>query len=91
MNLLFWALTVGTVGKVLLGIGVIIVHHKMAEERIINQEVLGSFRLEHIITIMGLIMIVIGYGMEIYFYNLTSMLTCVGQECAQGASAVISQ
>ncbi len=91
MNLLFWALTIGTLGKVLLGIGVLFVHHKMAEERIIDLDVLKSFRLEFVLTIFGIFLIVAGYGMELYFYDMVSMLTCTGDECALSAAAILAK
>lgn len=91
MNLLFWALTIGTLGKVLLGIGVLFVHHKMAEERIIDLDVLKSFRLEFVLTIFGIFLIVAGYGMELYFYDMVSMLTCTGDECALSAAVILAQ
>lgn len=91
MNLLFWALTVGVIGKVLLAVGVLIAHTQLAHERIVDQLVLKSFRLEHTLTIAGIILIVAGYGMEIYFYNFVSMLTCFGTDCALNAAAILSQ
>lgn len=82
MNILFWGLTIGVIGKVLLALGVIIAHSQLAHERRIDLLVIKSFRLELIITIIGLIMIVCGYFMEIYFYGLTPLLTCEGNTCA---------
>ena len=91
MNLLFWGLTIGTIGKVLLGVGVIIAHHQLAHERRVDQAVLRSFRIEHILTVTGIIFMVAGYGLEVYFYNLVSMLTCIGENCALSAAAILSQ
>jgi hypothetical protein len=91
MNLLFWGLTIGIIGKVMLGVGVLIAHSKLAHERRIDQAVLRSFRTEHILTITGIILMVAGYGMEIYFYDLVTMLTCFGEECALSASVPLSQ
>ena len=91
MNLLFWALTVGVTGKVLLAVGVLIAHTQLAHERVVDQLVLKSFRLEHTLTIVGLILIVAGYLMEIYFYNFISLLTCFGNDCALNAAAILSQ
>jgi hypothetical protein len=91
MNLLFWGLTIGTIGKILLGAGVLIAHTELAHERRIDQLVLKSFRLEHSLTIAGLILIVAGYAMEIYFYDFFYMLTCYGTDCVLPASAVMSQ
>ncbi len=82
MNILFWGLTIGTAGKVLLAVGVIIAHSGIVKERKIDSEVLRGFKIEHTITILGLIMIVLGYFMEIYFYGFTPFLTCSGAECS---------
>lgn len=91
MNLLFWGLTIGVVGKILLGIGVLIAHSKLVHEQTINYLVLKSYRTEHFLTITGLVMIVVGYGMEIYFYDFVEMLTCSGSDCALTATAILSQ
>ena len=82
MNILFWGLTIGTIGKVLLAVGVIIAHSGIVKEMKIDSEVLRSFRIEHTITIIGVILIIVGYMMEIYFYGYTPFLTCEGQECS---------
>ena len=91
MNLLFWGLTVGVIGKALLAIGVLIAHTELAHERKIDQLVLKSFRIEHSLTIAGLVLIVVGYGMEVYFYDFISLLSCHGEDCAVAASAIMSQ
>jgi hypothetical protein len=91
MNILFWGLTLGAIGKVLLGVGVLIAHSKLVHEQQINYLVLKSYRTEHLLTILGLILVIIGYFMEIYFYDFLSMLTCFGEDCALGASVILSQ
>jgi uncharacterized membrane protein YidH (DUF202 family) len=82
MNILFWGLTIGTIGKVLLAVGVIIAHSGIVKEQRIDSEVLRSFKIEHTITIIGVILIVVGYILEIYFYGYTPFLTCTGAECS---------
>ncbi|MEK7462520.1 MAG: hypothetical protein AAB618_03000 [Patescibacteria group bacterium] len=82
MNILFWGLTIGTAGKVLLGIGVIIAHSSLVKERKIDLVVLRGYRIEHTITVIGLLLIVLGYFMEVYFYGFTPFLTCSGAECS---------
>ena len=82
MNILFWGLTIGTLGKVLLGIGVIIAHSSLIKERKIDLAVLRGYRIEHTITLIGLLLIVLGYFMEVYFYGYTPFLTCSGTECS---------
>lgn len=91
MNLLFWGLTISVIGKVMVAIGVLIAHSELAHERKIDKRVLRSFRLEHTLTVTGLILIVGGYLMEIYFYDFVSMLTCTGADCALNASVILSQ
>lgn len=86
MNILFWGLTIGVIGKVLLATGVLIAHGSLAKEKKIDQVVLRGFRIEHTITIIGLILIVMGYFMEIYFYGYTPFLTCSGTECSAAVS-----
>lgn len=87
MNILFWGLTIGALGKVLLGVGVMIAHTSLVKEKRIDVAVLKGYRIEHALTVIGLIMIVVGYFMEIYFYGFTPFLTCSGAECS---AAIIS-
>lgn len=93
MNLLFWGLTISMIGKVMLATGVLIAHSELAHEKRIDSLVLKSFRIERILTITGLLLIVGGYAMEVYFYGLdTTLLTCVGNECAAAVpTAIYSQ
>ena len=79
------------IGKVMLGVGVLIAHSELAQEKIVDQQVLRSFRIERVLTIVGLLLIVGGYGLEIIFYNFFDMLTCFGEECVMEAAAVLSQ
>ena len=81
MNLLFWALTVGVIGKVLLAIGVLFAHSKIAREQKIDQLVLRGFKIEHTLTVTGIILIVAGYFMEIHFYEFISLIDCHGEQC----------
>lgn len=90
MNILFWGLTIGTIGKVLLGVGVMIAHSSLVKEKRIDMAVLRGYRIEHTITVIGLIMIVVGYFMEVYFYGYTPFLTCTGTECSAAVSAAFS-
>jgi NhaP-type Na+/H+ or K+/H+ antiporter len=83
MNLLFWGLTIGMIGKVMVAAGVLIAHSELAHERRVDKRVLKSFRTELILTLAGLLFIISGYIMEISFYEIdTSMLTCRGADCA---------
>jgi hypothetical protein len=92
MNLLFWGITTGVIGEILVAIAILRVHHIMAEERRIDARVIRSFSLEKLITLLGVSAIVIGYFMEVYFYGLTPLLTCHAADCAAAlGSAVLSQ
>lgn len=91
MSILFWALTIGVVGKVMLAVGVIMAHSTLAHEHRVDEAVLKSFRKEHTITIIGICFIIIGYFMEIYFYGLTPLLTCELETCGALLNAAVSQ
>lgn len=92
MNLLFWGLTISIIGKIMLAVGVLIAHTELAHERRVDLEVLKSFKLERVLTILGIILMAAGYAMEIYFYGFTTdMLTCYGEECSGAAAAILSQ
>lgn len=82
MNLLFWGLTIGVAGKIILGTAVLLVHLKIFEEQKIDRAVLKSIRTEHLLTIVGIILIVVGYVMEVAFYNGVNLFTCSGSDCA---------
>lgn len=91
MNLLFWGLTIGVIGKAMLAIGVLWAHSELAQERQVDNEVLRTFRIERWMTIIGLLLIVSGYALEIYFYGFTSLLTCEGFACKAALGDALSQ
>lgn len=82
MNILFWGLTVSVIGKVLVACGVLFAHAKIKREHRIDQKVLKSFRTEFVITVVGLLLIVFGYFLEVYFYHFADLLSCSLPECA---------
>lgn len=82
MNLLFWGLTIGVAGKIIIGAAVLLVHLKIFEEQKIDGAVLRSIRTEHILTILGILLIVVGYVMEVMFYNGVNLFSCEGSGCA---------
>lgn len=91
MNLLFWGLTTGIIGKVLLVVGVLKAHGEIAHEHRIDAKVLKTFKTERWLTILGLFLMVIGYGMEIYFYGFTPLLTCEGTQCGAAIGSLFTQ
>ena len=76
MNLLFWGLTLGTIGKVLLALAVLHMHHTLVREHRVDKFVILSYQQERILTFIGIVLIVAGYILEIYFYQPAAMLTC---------------
>lgn len=91
MNLLFWALTIGVIGKILLAAGVLLAHSTLAHEHRVDQKVLNSFKLEHAITVFGILLIVIGYFMELYFYGFTPFHDCDLETCGAALNAAFTQ
>lgn len=90
MSILFWGLTLGTVGKVLLATGVIMAHTQLEHEHRIDARVIRTFHRERVITLVGVLLILTGYGLELYFYGFdTGLLTCHGPNCAAAAAALI--
>lgn len=83
MNLLLWGLTLGTIGKLVLGLAVLRVHIYILREHTIDNVVLAALRREQYVTVCGLLLIVLGYLLEIFFYSgTTALLSCSGHECA---------
>ena len=83
MNLLLWGITLGTVGKLVLGYAVLRVHIYIIREHRIDNVVLKALKREQLVTLGGLLLIVVGFAFEIVFYNAsTDLLTCVGENCA---------
>jgi len=81
MNLLLIGLTVGTFGKILLGVAVLRVHLGILHEHHIDNVVLRSIKREQVLTLVGLLLIVMGYLFEMFFYTGTLSFLCAGPEC----------
>lgn len=92
MNLLLWGLTIGTVGKLVLGVAILRVHAYIIKEHRIDGVVLAALRRERYFTALGLILVVIGYVLEVFFYSgSTNLLDCVGGACASAVSAILAE
>lgn len=63
--LLFWGMTSGVVGKVLLGLTVMQVHWKIVKEHKIDNQVLSEMRRERNVALLAIIFILVGYIMEL--------------------------
>ncbi len=72
---LYVGLTLGTVGKLILGYAVLRVHSFILKEHKIDGVVLRAMRGERYITLVGIICILLGYVLEMYFYGTTSLLS----------------
>jgi hypothetical protein len=90
MDFLFWGLTIGVIGKIMVAVGILKVHHIMAEEKKIDDKVIHSFALEKTLTLVGIVLILAGYLLELYFYGMSPFLTCHGEGCLN-ASLFFSQ
>lgn len=92
MNLLFLGLTLGTIGKITLGLAVLRVHMRIFEERNIDWVVLKAIKNEHFLTMVSIVLILAGYVLEVMFYNgSTGLLNCTGDECAAAINAAFSR
>lgn len=82
MNMLLWGLTLGTVGKLILGYAVLRVHVYILREHRIDNIVLKAIKREQFVTLLGLALILIGFLFEVYFYNYsTDLFSCTGEDC----------
>ena len=72
-GLLIAGLTVGTIGKVLLGVTVILVHGRIFKEHRIDKVVLSELHREKAFGIAGIILMVVGYALEVIFYTGTPL------------------
>lgn len=88
MNILFWGLTLSLFGKVLLAVGVLLAHAKLAEEHRIDLQVIRTIRIEFIITGIGLALIIFGYLLETYFFHAADLLTCYGIDCVDASRSL---
>lgn len=68
MNLFNLGLTLDTLGKVLLGITVLMVHSYVLKEHKIDTDVLRGMKREQILGILGILSIVIGYILQLLYH-----------------------
>jgi uncharacterized membrane protein len=65
MNLEIIGITLDVLGKILLGLTVLLVHHKILKERRIDQYVIKEIKLEWTLGILGISLMIIGYIFEL--------------------------
>lgn len=92
MNLLLWGITIGTIGKLVLGIAVLRVHIRIFEEHAIDGVVLRAIKREHLVTLLGLFLIILGYVFEVmFYYGYTGFFECIGAECASAIQSAFNE
>ena len=69
MDILFIGLTFGIVGKVMLGLSVILVHGKIAHDHRIDGPVLREMKRERNIAMVGIAFMVLGYFLELAAFD----------------------
>lgn len=65
MSLFDVGLTIDTLGKVLLGLTVLMVHRHVLQEHKIDADVLRSMKREQILGMSGILLIVVGYILQL--------------------------
>ena len=65
MNLALIGLALGTFGEILVVLAVLHMHHSLIVEHKVDKVVILSYQQERIITIIGLLLIIIGFILEI--------------------------
>lgn len=65
MNLNLIGFTFDVIGKVLLGVAVLLAHRRIMEEHKIDKKVLIELRREQILGVIGVILIIIGYFLQL--------------------------
>jgi len=66
--ILITGMTLGVIGKVLLGVAVIRVHWHVAKEHNIDGDVVQAIRNERAVAMLAIAFIVIGYVLELAFF-----------------------
>lgn len=72
--MLFWGMTLGFIGKVLLGVTVMMVHSKITREKRIDGIVLTEMRREQIVAAFAIALMAIGYALELSYLGYLSPL-----------------
>lgn len=65
MNPGFIGFTLDVLGKIILGLTVILTHHKIVEEHRIDKKVLFEMKREQIMGILGIVLILVGYLLQL--------------------------
>jgi hypothetical protein len=68
MNLFTTGLVLDTIGKVFIGVAVLMVHRHMSREHRIDRDVLRAMRKEWALTVSGISLIIIGAILQLIFH-----------------------
>ncbi len=68
MTILITGMTIGLIGKVMLGIAVIRVHMHIATERKVDGDVIRAIEREKYITALAILLMIVGYFMEVFYF-----------------------
>lgn len=69
MNLFNIGLTLDTLGKVLLGVTVLMVHGHVSKEHKIDADVLRAMKREKVLGILAILLVVAGYILQFLFHT----------------------
>lgn len=69
MNWFNIGLTIDTIGKILLGITVLMVHRNVLKEHKIDVQVLRTMKKEQMLGVSGILLIVAGYVLQLLFHE----------------------
>lgn len=64
-ELLFWGMTLTVTGKVLVIVAALFIHASILKEKKIDKKLLSDYRKERWVVVLGLLMIVVGYILEL--------------------------
>lgn len=68
MNLFALGLVLDTIGKIFIGLAVLMVHRRVFRERGIDKDVLRVIRKEWVLTTSGILLIIVGATLQLIFY-----------------------
>lgn len=68
MNLFTIGLVLDTIGKIFIGLAVLMVHRHVFKEHKIDADVLKTMRKEWVLTLSGITLIIIGAVMQLIFH-----------------------
>lgn len=72
--MILWGVTLSFVGKAFLALAVVFVHSKITEEKRIDGIVLMEMKRERNLALAGLVLLVIGYILEMIHFGVLDIL-----------------